>query len=229
MLSKGIMVIRLHFDLEPQKSYRPGYPLEKRAYYYLARRFSSQLSLVFEDTDYNSLEKCYGIWICRDDIPREERYSVSTYEITNTRNIGNCSPKREDYDLMSLVLIRLGDKVYNRDEGDEGHDLFDFLNLIMYPHDENFMEDMRKYIDFSNNPELWKEAGSMRGLGQCVYDDGRADGRLEGRLEGEHRLERLNRLNSILIAGKRYEDLKRSTEDKDFQSKLLDELVPETE
>jgi hypothetical protein len=38
--------------------------------------------------------------------------------------------------------------------------------------------------------------------------------------------ERLNKLNAILLKAKRYDDLERSTEDKDFQDKLLDELVP---
>lgn len=61
----------LHVDVEPQKSYQPGYPIEKRGLYYLARSLSSQLSLVTEATDYGQLEKCYGIWICRDDIPQE--------------------------------------------------------------------------------------------------------------------------------------------------------------
>jgi hypothetical protein len=225
--------------MEPQKTYRPGYPVEKRGYYYLSRRFSSQLSLVFEDTDYNSLEKCYSIWICRDEVPEDERYSVSFYEITNTKNIGNCHPKREDYDLMTLVLIRLGNKEYNGSRDDEGHDLFDFLNLIMYPHDGNFMCNVGRYIDFSSNAELWKEAGSMSGLGECVYNDGRKDGikegkilgikegKMEGKIEGKiETTERLNKLNSILLSNNRFDDLKRSTEDKNFQDKLLDELVP---
>jgi hypothetical protein len=41
-------------------------------------------------------------------------------------------------------------------------------------------------------------------------------------------LERLNRLNAILIEQKRYDDLERSTKDKQFQNQLLAELVPET-
>jgi hypothetical protein len=204
-----------------------GYPIEKRGYYYLSRRFSSQLSLVFNDTDYNSLEKCYSIWICRDDIPKDEMYSVSFYEIANTRNIGNCHPKKEDYDLMTLVLIRLGDKVYNGNRDDEGHDLFDFLNLIMYPHDENFMNDVSRYIDFSNNAELRREAGNMSGLGECVLNDGIKIGKAEGKIEGKiETTERLNKLNAILLKAKRYDDLERTIEDKDFQDKLLDELVP---
>jgi hypothetical protein len=178
---------------------------------------------VFNDTDYNSLEKCYSIWICRDDIPKDEMYSVSFYEIANTRNIGNCHPKKEDYDLMTLVLIRLGDKVYNGDKNDDGYDLFDFLNLIMYPHDKNFMNDVSRYIDFSNNAELRREAGNMSGLGECVLNDGIKIGKAEGKIETT---ERLNKLNAILMDTGRYDDLKRSTNDKDFQDKLLDELVP---
>jgi hypothetical protein len=226
-LSNAKIVIRLHIDMEPQKTYRPGYPIEKRGYYYLARRFSSQLSLVFNDTDYNSLEKCYSIWICRDDVPKDEMYSVSFYEITNSMNIGNCHPKKEDYDLMTLVLIRLGDKVYNGDMNDKGHDLFDFLNLIMYPHDEDFINNVSRYIDFSNNAELKREVGNMSGLGECVLKDGIKIGKAEGKIEGEiETKERLNKLIDILMDAGRYDDLKRSTKDKDFQDKLLNELVP---
>jgi hypothetical protein len=38
--------------------------------------------------------------------------------------------------------------------------------------------------------------------------------------------ERLNKLNSILLAENRIDDLKRSTNDEQFQEQLLDELVP---
>lgn len=87
-LSNEDMLVNLHVDLEPQKTYRPGYPVEKRGIYYLARQLSAQLSLVTESTDYGQLEKCYSIWICCDDIPKNECYSVSFYEIANTKNIG---------------------------------------------------------------------------------------------------------------------------------------------
>ena len=179
-LSEGKVTIKLHFDLEPQRDYRPGYPIEKRAYYYLARMLSSQLSVVTEETDYGCLEKCYGIWICRDKVPQNERYSISLYEIANTHNIGSCAPMRDNYDLMTLVVIRLGEKVYNGDEEDEGYELFDFLNLMMYPHNKDFIKNMSKYIDFSNNEELWKEATTMSGLGQSILEEGIEQGIEQG-------------------------------------------------
>ena len=72
-LSKEKIIIKLHIDVEPQKSYYPGYPIEKRGMYYLSRELSSQLSLVTDGTDYGELEKCYSIWICLDDIPKSEQ------------------------------------------------------------------------------------------------------------------------------------------------------------
>ena len=39
-------------DMEPQKNYRPGYPIEKRGIYYLSRRLCSQLDVVTEKTKF---------------------------------------------------------------------------------------------------------------------------------------------------------------------------------
>ena len=127
-------------------------------------------------SDYKQLEKCYSIWICRDEIPQEAHYSISVYEMSNTKNTSPHSTAKENYDLMTLVIIKLGDKVYNGSETDEGYGLFRFLNAIMYPHTETFMDTMSEYIDFSENEELWKEVTHMSGLGQSVFEDGREEG-----------------------------------------------------
>ena len=175
-LSMAEVLVNLHIDVESQKTYQPGYPIEKRGLYYLARSLSSQLSLATEITDYGELEKCYSIWICRDDIPREDRYSISFYEVANTKNVGGTTVKRENYDLMTLVVIKLGDEVYNGKKGDEGFELLHFLNTIMYPHREDFIEEISDYIDFSENEELWKEEPRMFSLSQCIYEDGLKEG-----------------------------------------------------
>lgn len=188
-LSNGKVIVNLHIDVESQKTYRPGYPVEKRGIYYLARSLSSQLSLVTETADYNRLEKCYSIWICRDDIPAGEQYSVSFYKMTNTNNIGNYVCAEEDsverhYDLLELVIIRLGDKAYHGKEGDEGFGLLRFLNAVMYPHKKDFMDTISEYIDFSNNEELWKGAERMEGLGQSILEEGIQQGIEQGIEQG---------------------------------------------
>ena len=162
--------VNLHLDVEPQKTYRLGYPIEKRGMYYLARRLSSQLSLVLKGTDYNLLTKCYSIWICRDDIPIEDQYSISVYEMVNTKNTAFNRIPRENYDLMTLVVIKLGSTVYNGDKEDEGYELFRFLNTIMYPHKDDFMETVSEYIDFSGNDALRKEVIHVSTIEQIKYE-----------------------------------------------------------
>lgn len=186
------VVVNLHIDVEPQKTYRPGYPIEKRGIYYLARSLSSQLSLATDTVDYGRLEKCYSIWICRDDIPKKERYSISFYGMCNTKNIGGCASERGNYDLLNLVVVKLGGKTYEGGEGDEGYSLLRFLNAVMYPHREDFMETISEYIDFSVNEELWREAENMSGLGQSVLEEGIEQGIEQGIEKGiEQRNEEL--------------------------------------
>lgn len=180
VLSKKNVQVNLHVDLESQKTYRPGYPVEKRGIYYLARRLSTQLSLLTEKTDYSQLEKCYSIWICREDIPPGMRYSLSVYEMTNTEDTGRHPIAKENYDLMTLVIIKLGDKVYNGRKEDRDYELLHFLNMIMYPHKENFMDEISEYIDFSGNEELREEAKRMTGLGESIFMEGREEGQEKG-------------------------------------------------
>ncbi|MCM1222601.1 MAG: hypothetical protein NC548_49870 [Lachnospiraceae bacterium] len=205
--------------MEPQKTYRPGYPVEKRGMYYLARRLSSQLSLATDKTDYRELEKCYSIWICRDDIPKEERYSISFYEVANTKNIGTQNgAAKENFDLMTLVVIKLGDKVYNGKEGDEGYGLLRFLNAVMYPHRADFMDTISEYIDFSGNEELWKETSHMDGLGQSILEEGIEQGIERGIEQG--RLGMLFDLVRSNLISVRDAALQADLTEEDFQEKM---------
>ena len=52
-MSKENLVIKLHVDVEPQKSYQLGYPIEKREIFYL--------SLVTDSTNCRELEKYMDI------------------------------------------------------------------------------------------------------------------------------------------------------------------------
>lgn len=177
-LSEGEVVVNLHIDVEPQKDYRPGYPIEKRGIYYLSRNLSAQLDVLTEKTDYGQLEKCYSIWICRDRIPKEEQMSISFYRFLNDLNIGNCHPRKEDYDLMELVLLRLG----NPKRATDQPGALDFLNLILNPHEKGFREKLSKYIDFENC--LKEEESQMFSLGECIYEDGVRDGKECGITQG---------------------------------------------
>lgn len=111
-------------------------------------------------------------------------FSSSHYEMVNLKNIGNNAVAKENYDLLKLVVIKLGDRVYNGNAGDEGFEILRFLNALMYPHREDFMDTMSEYIDFSDNEELLQEAENMEGLGQSILEEGKREGHKEGRKEG---------------------------------------------
>ncbi|MCI8983639.1 MAG: transposase [Hungatella sp.] len=60
--------------------------------------------------------------------------------------------------------------------------------------------------------------------------EGRREGRQEGRQEGERKATaRINKLNSILIAAQRFDDLKRATKDVSYQKELMEELLVDEE
>ena len=212
---KNGFLVNLHIDIEPQKDYKPGYPIEKRGLYYLARRLSSQLGIVTETTDYSSLEKCYSIWICRDNIPKEEQATISFFEIKNT-NIGNVKVSEEDYDLMTMIVIRLGHSDIN-----EGTELIQFLNSIFFPQEEGAFETISNYIDFSENEELRREVRSMTGIGQSILDEGIGIGVGKGIKEGISLGEnRLAKLVQTLLKEKKYEEASLVTEDIEERQRL---------
>lgn len=165
-------MVNLHIDLESQKTYRPGYPIEKRGLYYLARELCSQLTLVTDATDYGILEKCYSIWICRDNISADEKFSISFIEMDNTKNYGKCHLEKSHYDLLTMVIIRLGDEKFDGARENPGYDVLKFLHAIMYPHKPDFLDTVKQYIDFSENEQLWKEVNEMTGLGESILLEG---------------------------------------------------------
>ncbi len=81
---------------------------------------------------------------------------------------------------MTLVIIKLGNRVYNGNKKDEAYELLRFLNTIMYPHERDFLNTMSEYIDFSSNEELWKEVTDVTGLGECFFRDGLEEGLEKG-------------------------------------------------
>ena len=108
----GEQNITLYFDFEFQNEYRKttlGYPLLKRGWFYAARELDSQLGVLTEDTKYSTLQKSYSIWICNEDIPKEEQNSMTRYHIVKDDVIGHSEDVPENYDLMEVIMIRRGD------------------------------------------------------------------------------------------------------------------------
>lgn len=176
MLSNENLCIHLHIDLEVQNNYRPtnpSYPIIKRGIYYVAREISSQLGILTEKTDYGTLQKAYSIWICNERIPIKLQNTVTMYSIRKSDIIGETDERKEDYDLMNVVIIRRGKET--------NVPIFDYLFGVFRCDKGKIME----YVDIQNNETVLEGVDKMSGLGQTIMQNAMQQGLEEGRRKGE--------------------------------------------
>ena len=62
----------------------------------------------FTDAHYEKIKKVYSIWICMNP-PKYRKNSINRYSIQEEHLIGETSEKVENYDLLTVVMICLGD------------------------------------------------------------------------------------------------------------------------
>ncbi len=172
-LSNEMICISLHINFEVHNDYNVKYPITKRGTYYVAREISSQLGILTETTDYNSLEKAYSIWVCNENIPEKLQNTVTRYHFVKEDLIGHIDELEENYDLMEVVIIRRGSKTPD-------YDIFKYLNAVFTSDKDN----IQKYIDMDRNPQIREEVDKMSGMGQSIYDRGYDKGVEQGKEQG---------------------------------------------
>ena len=155
--------VHLHVDVELQGDYYPGYPIEKRGIYHLSRMVSSQLDVINKKTNYDRLQKSYSIFICVGNVPQKLWNTISYYQFVNTKTVGKVDIPVEKYDLMELVVIRIGEEITSGVE-----DIIHFLHGIFYEPSE-----VEEYIDFSKNEEFRKELAAMAITGEHLIQYGK--------------------------------------------------------
>ena len=196
-----IVEVVLFIDLEIQNKYRLTYPILKRAFYYVARGLSRQLGPLSEETDYGALRKTYSIWICNEDIPKDEQNSVTRYHIVKEDLVGKSRDNPEDYDLMEVIMIRRG--------GEDGGDvpIFEFLSGI-------FSSDAEKITKYTGRDEaIEEEVKKMGGFGAALV---------------EKTQDSMAQLMNFLWESGRSEDAKKAATDRDYRERLLTEYKNKT-
>lgn len=99
--------IRLILNIEAQNDFYPGYPLLKRGIYYCSRMISAQYGTEFTASHYENIKKVYSIWICPNP-PKKWENTITEYSIAEKQLVGHLSETPEHYDLLSTILICLG-------------------------------------------------------------------------------------------------------------------------
>ena len=82
--------------------------MEKRGIYYIGRLISAQKGIIFENDHYEKIRKVYSIWI-RSNVTKDMKNTVTVCNLTENDIIGARKAKKEDYDLICMVMIGLGD------------------------------------------------------------------------------------------------------------------------
>ena len=164
--------IRLVINLEIQLNDTPGYPLVSRGFYYCARMISEQYGTVFSANHYEKLQKVYSIWICPSPA-KKRKNGILRYYTVQECVAGKAVGARENFDLMEVVVINLGD-------ADEKSD-FEVLNLLNLLFSSSVSPGEKKKrlqeeFDIAMTKELESEVQDMCNLSEALVEQGIAEG-----------------------------------------------------
>lgn len=171
--------VYLYIDVEAQNAAREsrlGYPLEKRAIYYMSRMISNQLQTVSRDTNYNVIQKVYSIWICMgDDIPKNMQQSITGFTIAKKDIYRKIDIPKKNYDLMSAVFIRLG-------HGETEEHLLGMLQTIFTDNapPEERLKKLETEYGIPRTKEFNEEVSKMCTYSQFMLDRGEKEGLEKG-------------------------------------------------
>lgn len=169
--------IGLIINIEAQDNYEPGYRIIRRGIYYCSRMISAQHGTVFTKSDYNKIKKVYSIWICTNPASSKQN-TISQYEIKETNILGNGSENVSDYDLATVILIRLGKK-----PNECGNEIIDFLTTLLnsYISEKEKTTVLHDRYNVELTDTLMKGVDKMCDLGRGVYYEGVEQGKVAER------------------------------------------------
>ena len=172
-------LIEILINCEIQNNDTPGYPIPKRGIYYTARMISSQRGTIFKDQEYGKIKKCVSIWLCEDTADARSD-TINRYSFTEECLRGDFREKKKDYDLMTVVVLRLGRK------GEESEDNAIRLLSKMFSADisyEDKLDALKNEFKISVGREMSEEVQSVCNLSEGVYNKGYDSGISAGEMK----------------------------------------------
>ena len=192
---------------------------DKRSLFYLSKLFTEGL---LSGQKYGKLKRCICISILGFSLDKRPEYH-KVYRLRDDTG-------HEFSDMLELQVIELNKPLSGTDRMDEWIQLFnaeteeELEMLEAKTKNVGIIEAIKEVRVMSLGKTLrllrdahLKEIRDRNAREDYVRSEGRKEGRSEGRSEGE---DRLNRLHGRLIADKRYEDLERSIQDKEYREQL---------
>lgn len=186
--------IRLIINVEAQNDFYPGYSLVKRSIYYCSRMITAQYGTEFMNDDYRNLKKVYSVWVCMNP-PKYRANSITCYQMGEENFIGNAKEKTENYDLLSSIMIYLG-----QPNGKNYSGVIKMLDMLLTSKEGQKKRRQVLENDFGirMTQEMERAVASMCNLSDEIerkgIEKGRKQGRKQGRKEGRKEGKRQGKL-----------------------------------
>ena len=169
------VLIKLILNVEAQYQYNQTYPLVKRGIYYVSRMISSQYGTEFTKSHYENIKKVYSIWICPKP-PKEKQNTVERYSIKKENLIGESYEAMQNYDLLNVIMIHLGDE-----NSDNHRDVIRMLDVLLS--DEKQASDkistLEKDYNIQMTNDLCKGVNDVCNLSTGILNKGMENGILQ--------------------------------------------------
>ena len=172
--------IEIIVNIEIQNKDKPGYPLPKRGIYYGSRMISAQRGTIFKDQEYGKIKKVVSIWICENTaVSRSD--SINEYLFTERCRRGEYREEKSNYDLMRIIVMRLGAEGENSED-----DAIRLLSSMFSP--RHSAEDKKKLLseEFHINvtEKIGQEVSQMCNLSTGIFESGMEKGIEKGMEKG---------------------------------------------
>jgi hypothetical protein len=169
--------VKVIINIEVQNKYNAGYPLLKRAIYYCSRMMSAQYGKEFSKSHYGDIKKVYSVWICPD-APKKRHNTVNKYRITEENLLGSAKDDVENYDLLNVFVICLG----NEDEENYA-DIIELLSALTtfkkkYPEIKDMLENK---FEIELSEEMDMEVRNMCNISTGIEERGINKGLEQGK------------------------------------------------
>ena len=96
------------------------------------------------------------------------------------------------------------------------------FSMVKYNSDKTLLGEQKRLA------AIMKNHGEKEGMDVCraideLIEDGKKEGEMKGQMKGQMKgEERVSKLNLLLMAEKRYDDLERASKDKEYRRQLFD-------
>ena len=201
-----------------------------RALFYLSKMYTEQIK---QGESYDVFKKCVNISILNFTLfPKEEEFYSCFHIREDTRSFLYTDkmefhvielPKLPEEIKENSSDIELWAKFINAERKEELEMIATKNSYIAsaYEQLQVISQDKEKRLEYEAREKAIRDYNqSMKEAKETGWEKGREVGREEGEKIGENRI---NKLHSLLLQNKRYEDLERSTKDYEFQKQLMRE------